>query len=72
MKFTEAKVGQSYNVTSTLTSKKMTTFLHSLGIIEGTMMTLISKVGGNFIIIVKDSRYAIDKALASEIQVERV
>ncbi len=70
MKLNEAKVGNSCVVTSAPTSTKLSIFLHSLGIIEGAVITMKSKVGGNYIVYVKDSRYAIDSALAKQIEVK--
>jgi len=42
-------------------------FLKSLGFIVGESITLISELGGNIIINVKDSRIAIDKSMANRI-----
>ena len=44
-------------------------FLNSLGFVEGENVTVISEMGGNMIVNVKDTRIAIDKALAGRIMV---
>jgi ferrous iron transport protein A len=42
-------------------------FLNSLGFVEGETVKIISELGGNLIINVKDSRVALDKGMASRI-----
>lgn len=42
-------------------------FLENLGFVEGSEVTVISELGGNLIVSVKDSRVAIDKAMANRI-----
>ncbi|SFD13504.1 FeoA family protein [Clostridium uliginosum] len=42
-------------------------FLSSLGFIVGETITIISEIGGNMIINVKDTRVALDKSMASRI-----
>jgi ferrous iron transport protein A len=42
-------------------------FLESLGFVEGSTVTVISVLGGNMIINIKDTRVAIDKSMASRI-----
>ncbi|MBW6411719.1 FeoA family protein [Clostridium weizhouense] len=42
-------------------------FLASLGFIVGEAITIISEIGGNVIINVKNSRIALDKSMASRI-----
>ncbi|HEX2926386.1 MAG TPA: FeoA family protein [Ruminiclostridium sp.] len=44
-------------------------FLESLGFVVGGNVTVISEIGGNMIVNVKDARVAIDKAMASRIMV---
>lgn len=44
-------------------------FLESLGFVEGAEVYVISELGGNMIVNVKDSRVAIDKDLARCIMV---
>ncbi len=44
-------------------------FLESLGFVEGGAVTVISELGGNLIVNVKDSRVAISKSMANRIMV---
>lgn len=44
-------------------------FLNSLGFVEGERVTVISEIGGNMIVNVKDTRVAIDHNLARRIVV---
>lgn len=42
-------------------------FLQNLGFVEGTPVTVISSIGGNIIVSIKDSRIAIGKDMADKI-----
>lgn len=44
-------------------------FLESLGFVTGGVVTVVSEVGGNLIVNVKDSRVAIGKDMANRIMV---
>ena len=44
-------------------------FLEHLGFVAGSMVTVISHMGGNIIVNVKDSRIAIGKDMANKILV---
>jgi ferrous iron transport protein A len=44
-------------------------FLNRLGFIEGEQISIVSRMGGNLIINVKDTRVAIDRTLANRIAV---
>ena len=44
-------------------------FLGSLGFVEGENVTVITEMGGNMIVNVKDSRIAISKSMANRIMV---
>ena len=44
-------------------------FLASLGFVEGGSVTVISELGGNLILSVKESRVALDKTMAMRIMV---
>jgi ferrous iron transport protein A len=45
-------------------------FLESLGFVVGGTVTVISEMGGNMIVNVKDTRVAISKGMANRIVVE--
>ena len=44
-------------------------FLENLGFVAGCVVTVISEIGGNMIVNVKDSRVAIRKDMANKIMV---
>ncbi len=44
-------------------------FLENLGFVDGTVVTVVSSLGGNIILKVKDSRVALGRDMASKIQV---
>ena len=43
--------------------------LEDLGFVAGENVRIISRIGGNVIVVVKETRLAIDKAMASKIMV---
>ena len=43
-------------------------FLENLGFVDGTVVTVVSSLGGNMILKVKDSRVALGRDMASKIQ----
>ncbi|MDO4555350.1 MAG: FeoA family protein [Lachnospiraceae bacterium] len=45
-------------------------FLENLGFVAGGEVTVVSEIGGNMIVNVKDSRVAIGKDMANKIMVE--
>lgn len=44
-------------------------FLENLGFVTGTVVTVVSEMGGNMIVNVKDSRVAIGKDMANKIMI---
>ena len=42
-------------------------FLESLGFVTGQSVTIVTELGGNMILNVKDSRVALDKGMANRI-----
>lgn len=44
-------------------------FLGNLGFVEGESVTVVSELGGNMIVTIKDTRIAISKAMANRIMV---
>lgn len=44
-------------------------FLENLGFVAGSCVTVVSEIGGNMIVNVKDSRIAIGKDMANKILV---
>lgn len=70
MLLTKAEEGKTYIVKSVKGDSKVEKFLFSLGCFEGEEITLISRISDNFIINIKDSRYAIDEKMAQSIIIE--
>ena len=68
MPLSKARVGHTGLIGTISGNDKIRQFLFSLGCSEGEEITLISVLAGNYIINVKDSRYAIDKKMAKAIQ----
>ena len=69
MPLTMANVGET-NVIKKIGGKEETRrFLENLGFVVGGVVTVISEVGGNIIVNVKDSRGAIGKDMANKILV---
>ena len=69
MPLSMAREGES-NVIKKVGGKEETRrFLENLGFVVGSAVTIITEMGGNLIVNVKDSRVAIGKDMASKIQV---
>lgn len=69
MPLTMVKPGEE-NVIKKIGGKEDTRrFLENLGFITGGTVTVISEIGGNMIVNVKDSRVAIGKDMANKIMV---
>ena len=72
MPLTMANVGET-NVIKKIGGKEETRrFLENLGFVVGGVVTVISEVGGNIIVNVKDSRVAIGKDMANKILVRYI
>lgn len=68
----EGKVGNTYKVVRVDGKEKTKKFLFTLGCFEGEEVTLISMLAGNYIVNIKDSRYALDKEMAKSITIEQI
>lgn len=69
MILTDATIGYQGTIVKVDGNDKIKKFLFSLGCYEGQEITLISILAGNYVINIKDSRYAIDKKMAKAIEV---
>lgn len=69
MTLTKAKLGERYIIKQVEGKPKTVKFLFSIGCFEGEEVTLISKLAGNYVINVKESRYAIDEKMAKSIEI---
>lgn len=70
MQLSQAVIGQTYKIKSVEGKEKVRKFLFTLGCFEGEEITLISKLAGNYIVNIKDSRYALDEKMAKSIILE--
>lgn len=70
MVLSKVKIGQTVVVKGIEGKDKMKKFLFSLGCYEGEEITLISVLAGNYVVNIKDSRYAIDAKMAKSIMIE--
>lgn len=62
-----ANKGNEMNIKKITGNDETKRFLNSLGFVAGESVTIVSELGGNLIINVKDSRVALDKGMASRI-----
>jgi len=69
MPLTEIQQGQTGLIKNIQGNDKTKKFLFSLGCSEGEEITIISKLAGNYVVNIKDSRYAIDSRMAKLIEI---
>lgn len=69
MPLTFAKEGEANSIKKVGGKEETRKFLENLGFVTGAMVTVVSTVGGNVIVNIKDSRIAIGKDMASRIMV---
>lgn len=69
MPLTMAPVGEASTIQRVGGSEETRRFLANLGFVVGTEVTVISAIGGNVIVNVKDSRVAINQDMARHIMV---
>ncbi|OPX42482.1 FeoA domain protein [Ruminiclostridium hungatei] len=67
MPLTFAKTGEENYIKKILGKDDTKRFLESLGFVVGGSVTVVSELGGNMILSVKNSRVALDKSMASRI-----
>ncbi|MCA0385590.1 MAG: ferrous iron transport protein A [Firmicutes bacterium] len=67
MLLSKAKIGQTRSIAKVEGKEKVKKFLFSLGCSEGEEITLISILAGNYVVNIKDSRYALDESMAKAI-----
>lgn len=69
MPLTMAEQGKKYTIQRIGGNEKTRLFLESLGFVTGGEVTVVSSMAGNLIVNVKESRVAIDQAMANKIMV---
>lgn len=67
MPLSMASDGESFLVKKINGKEEVRRFLENLGFVAGTQVSLVSKISGNVIVQVKDSRIAISKEMAQKI-----
>ncbi len=71
MNLTQAVEGNQYTVLKVDTANaEMNEFLFTLGCYESEKITVVAKVSGTYIVVIKDGRYSIDENLAKSITVQ--
>ena len=69
MPLTMAKPGEPASIKKIGGKTEIRQFLENLGFVPGSHVTVITKISGNVIVSVKESRVAISREMASKIMV---
>ena len=69
MPLSMARMGETVRIMKINGKDETKRFLNSLGFVIGDNVTVVSQLGGNMIINVKDTRVAIDKSMANRIMI---
>ena len=69
MPLTFAREGEPASIKKVGGKEDVRKFLENLGFVTGANVTVISAIGGNLVVNIKDSRIAIGKDMASRIMV---
>ncbi|HIY28743.1 MAG TPA: ferrous iron transport protein A [Firmicutes bacterium] len=69
MPLTLMKTGESQTIKRIGGREDTRRFLENLGFVVGGTVTVVSELGGNVIVNVKDSRVAVSREMASKIMV---
>ena len=69
MPLTMASIGEANTIRKVGGNEETKRFLENLGFVAGAEITVVSAIGGNVIVNIKDSRVAINQAMARHIMV---
>ena len=69
MPLTMAKAGEEQLIKKIGGKTEVRQFIETLGLTPGSTVTVITEIGGNIIVSVKDSRVAISREMANKILV---
>lgn len=69
MPLTMAKAGETNLIKKIAGKDEIRRHLAEMGFVVGESVTVVSEIGGNMILSVKDTRIALDKTLASRIMI---
>lgn len=67
MPLTMATMGEANKIVKVGGNEETRRFLENLGFVAGTEITVVSSIGGNLIVNVKDSRIAVNEDMARHI-----
>ena len=69
MPLTMCNIGDSNMIKKVGGKEETRKFLESLGFVAGASVTIVSDMGGNLIVNIKESRVAVSKEMANRIMV---
>ena len=69
MPITMASIGETNTIRKVGGNEETKRFLENLGFVAGAEITVVSAIGGNVIVNIKDSRVAINQDMARHIMV---
>ena len=69
MPLTMASIGETNTIRKVGGNEETKRFLENLGFVAGAEITVVSAIGGNVIVNIKDSRVAINQEMARHIMV---
>ncbi len=69
MPLTMAKSGETVTIRKVSGKDEVRQHLAELGFVVDSDVTVVSEIGGDLIVQVKDSRIALDKSMANRIQI---
>ncbi|MDE6420896.1 MAG: ferrous iron transport protein A [Lachnospiraceae bacterium] len=69
MPLSMAREGEPYTVKKGGGKEDTRRFIENLGFVAGSVVTVVSEIGGNLIVNVKEARIAIGKDMANKIMV---
>ena len=69
MPLTMASIGEANTIRKVVGNEETKRFLENLGFVAGAEITVVSAIGGNVIVNIKDSRVAINQDMARHIMV---
>ncbi len=69
MPLTMAKAGEANLIKKVGGKEETRRFLENLGFVVGGVVTVVSEIGGNMIVNIKDSRVAIGRDMANKIMI---
>jgi len=69
MPLTMARIGEESSIKKVGGKAEIRQFLENLGFVPGTHVTIITEIGGNVIVNIKESRVALSREMAAKIMV---